>query len=65
LDGGVGVGIEVEVVGGAGRNEEFPFWVEEGDVSFKLGNVPRGVVSRVKDVKAEFCSVNVDKAEAC
>jgi hypothetical protein len=59
----VGVLVEVGIVWCVGWNEELAFWVEEGDVSFVLRDVPQGVVSRVEDVKVELSSVNVDESE--
>jgi hypothetical protein len=59
----VGVLIEVEIVWCAGWNEELAFWVKEGDVLFVLRDVPRGVVGRVKDVKMELGSVNMNESE--
>jgi hypothetical protein len=65
LDGGVDVGMEVGIVRGAGWNKEVSFWVKEGDVLVVLGDVPRGVVSGVKEAKAELSFVYVNKSEAC
>jgi hypothetical protein len=59
----VGVLVEVGIVWCTGWNEEFAFGVEEGDVSFVLRDVPRGVVGRVKDVEMELSSVDVNESE--